>query len=210
MKAGMLVASSLLMLTSLSGISASQDGSASGPPSASGGVNIRGHWTLTIRDDIGPGASVHSFDNHFVGHESLAKLLLGVAERRGWALVLHIVGPDGEFLNCLSPSPASPIACVVREGDYSPAIGLSGLRVGGDATSLVLSGTFQSAGAGTVQLAYSALNVCVDDLTRPDNGCDSSPFTEREFFKRFTPPPADAIVVKARQRIDVTLRITAR
>ena len=210
MNARMLVATSLFLLVSSTGVDASGQPEGMGPDSAGAGARIQGHWTLTIREENGAVASLHTFDNHFVGQRILAALLMGTLKSRGWAIHLLITPDEGPWgVTCVQS-----IDCAVQQASFRYPWGPPTLRVEGD-NGIVLSGTVQPGADGTIIVVNSYLDVCTPDTCSVDvctiDICayGGNRVTTRAFFDHLPPPP-DAIHVKARQRIDVTLRITAR
>jgi len=199
-----LVASAMLMLASLGTIDASDAGVGSGPGLSHAAAKIEGHWTLTVREENGAVASVHTFYNHFEGHFPLRSLLMGQRKTRGWALALDILGDSGGLVTCLGPD--GETSCSLRQIEYGSSEGVPTLRVEGG-TIIQLSGTLQPAGAGILDTVRSGLEICSDTST-----CVSFTITRRRFNQPSTPggPIPEPILVKARQHIDVTLRITAR
>src|SRR5687768_16152894 len=107
MNAFMLVVSSLVLLPSLSGTYAFAGADGKGTQPARATPIIEGQWTLTIRDNSGAVASVHRFDNHLIGQDTLVELLRGTLKSGGWALGLRLQGVEGflGFTNCLTPPP---------------------------------------------------------------------------------------------------------
>jgi hypothetical protein len=203
MNSRLLIASSLLVLAQLKGFNASAQAGGSSEP-ARAVARIEGHWTLTIRDENGAVASVHAFDNHFVGHWGFSRLLLGSLKANGWAFFLSIVDDQERTLQCLTPPPAIETDCWARQAEFRWPLGLPTLHVEGN-TSIVLSGTVQSAETGILRAVSSFVGVC-------ESGCYFGAITQRSLNEPSASggPIPDPIVVKARQRIDVTLRITAR
>ena len=199
-----LVASAMLILASLSTIDASDVGVGSGPGLAHAAAKIEGHWTLTVREENGAVASVHTFYNHFEGHFPLQSLLMGLTKPQGWALALDILADPGVLVTCLSPN--GETECVVRQIEFAASVGVPTLSVEGD-TIILLRGSVQPARAGMLDTVRSVLNICSDPST-----CLTTTITRRRLSQPSTPggPIPEPILVKARQHIDVTLRITAR
>lgn len=172
------------------------------------GIQVHGHWTITVKNQQGKVIEKREFENSLSnnGSQNITEMMAGEFTFGAWSISTNSMNSQndicqGEDANG-NPTPSQ---CIISSYDSSQNFVFNTLNIstpnsGDNANSLVLTGNFTAAYDGNIGHVHSIFHRC-DSSTSPDN-CTTGSGGQYAFTSKTLD---SAVSILANQQVSITV-----